>query len=177
MLATGVVQVHVFLQMEEDVGLARTAVAAIWSIASLSNIPARLAGGLLGDRLPKNLTLGVSIALMGASVFALATAKSFAAAVLFAVPYGIGWGISTPVMNSIQGEYFGRRSQGVIRGWLQLVGLPLAIAGPVVVGSMADHQGTYRWAFVTLSSVILAGSALAFFATRPKPAPDSDRAV
>ena len=168
MLATGVVQVHIFLQLEGDVGLARTAVAVIWSIASFSNIPARLLGGILGDRLPKNLILGSSIVLMGASVLALAVAKSFAAAVLFAVPYGIGWGISTPVMNAIQGEYFGRRSQGVIRGWVQVVGLPFAIAGPVLVGVMADSQGTYRWAFIAMSAVILAGAFLTFLAIRPR---------
>ncbi len=169
MLATGVVQVHIFLQLEQDVRLARAAVAGIWSIAAFSNIPARIAGGFLGDRVPKNLTLGLSIALMGASVIFLSTAKSFVGAVLFAIPYGIGWGISTPVLNSIQGEYFGRFSQGVIRGWLQLVGLPFAIAGPVVVGYIADRQGTYFWAFLLLGAVILLGSALAFFATRPKP--------
>jgi MFS family permease len=167
MLATGVVQVHVFLQLEEDVGLKRTAIALIWSIASISNIPARIVGGILGDRIPKNITLGVSIALMGAAVFALAVAKSFAWTMLFAIPYGIGWGVSTPVMNAIQGEYFGRKSQGVIRGWVQMVGLPLAMVAPVLVGYVADRQGTYRWAFIGLSLIILAGAALAFLATRP----------
>ncbi len=167
MLATGVVQVHVFLQLEEDVGLKRTAIALIWSIASISNIPARIVGGILGDKIPKNVTLGVSIALMGAAVFALAVAKSFAWTMLFAIPYGIGWGVSTPVMNAIQGEYFGRKSQGVIRGWVQMVGLPLAMVAPVLVGYVADRQGTYRWAFIGLSLIILAGAALAFLATRP----------
>ena len=168
LLATGVIQVHIFLQLENDVGLQRTAVALIWSIASFSNIPSRLIGGLMGDRLPKNLILGVSIALMGGSIVALAVAGSFAGALLFAIPYGIGWGISTPVMNSIQGEYFGRRSQGTIRGWLQLVGLPFSIAGPVVVGYVADRQGTYRWAFIGLALVILVGASLTFLATRPR---------
>ena len=36
-----------------------------------------------------------------------------------------------------------------------------------VVGIMADLQGTYRWAFVTLAIVILAGAIVAFLATRP----------
>jgi MFS family permease len=168
MLGIGVVQVHLFLQLGEDVGLERTAAAVIWSIASFSNIPSRLVGGILGDKLPKNLTLGMSIALMGGSVFALAVATSFRMALLFAVPYGIGWGISTPVMNSIQGEYFGRRSQGVIRGWLQMVGLPFSIAAPVLAGYMADRQGTYRWTFIVMSVIMLAGAAITLLATRPR---------
>jgi MFS family permease len=168
MLATGVIQVHIFLQLEQDGGLERIAVGLIWSIASIINIPARLIGGLIGDRFPKNVMLAISIVLMGASVFALAMASSFGTALLFAIPYGIGWGISTPVINAIQGEYFGRRAGGVIRGWLQLVGLPFAIAGPVVVGAMADSEGTYRWAFFILATLILIGAIIAFLATRPR---------
>jgi MFS family permease len=168
MLATGVVQVHIFLQLEQDVGLQRSAVALIWSIASFSNIPARLIGGILGDKLPKNITLGISIIFMGTAIFALAIATSFTTTLFFAIPYGIGWGISTPVINSIQGEYFGRKSGGIIRGWLQMVGIPFSIAGPVLVGYWADVQGTYKWAFITLSILILAGGGIAFLTTRPK---------
>ena len=141
MLATGVVQAHIFLQLEQDVGLQRTTVALVWSIASFCNVPSRLLGGFLGDRVPKRIALGVSITFMGVSILALSAASSFGTALLFAIPYGIGWGISTPVINAIQGEYFGRRSQGTIRGWMQLVGLPFSIAGPVLVGFVADSQG------------------------------------
>lgn len=168
MLATGVIQVHIFLQLEQDGGLERMVIGLIWSTASIINIPARLIGGLVGDRFPKNVTLAISIILMGVAVLALSIVTSFGTALLFAIPYGIGWGISTPVINAIQGEYFGRKSGGVIRGWLQLVGLPFAIAGPVVVGAMADHQGSYRWAFIILAGVILLGGAVAFLATKPK---------
>jgi MFS family permease len=168
MMATGVVQVHIFLQLEQDVGLQRTAVALVWSIASFSNIPARLLGGIIGDRVPKYITLGISIIFMGTAVLALAMATSFTTTLLFAIPYGIGWGISTPVINSIQGEYFGRKSGGIIRGWLQMVGLPFSIAGPVLVGYWADVQGTYKWAFIALALLILTGAAASFITTRPK---------
>jgi MFS family permease len=169
MLATGVVQVHIFLQLEQDVGLQRTAAALVWSIASFCNIPSRLAGGFLGDRVPRRIALGISIALMGGSIFALAVASSLSAALLFAIPYGIGWGISTPVINAMQGEYFGRRAQGTIRGWMQMVGLPFSIAGPVLVGYMADRQGTYQWALTGMAIAILLGAGVAFFTTRPRP--------
>ena len=104
---------------------------------------------------------------MGVSILALSAASSFGTALLFAIPYGIGWGISTPVINAIQGEYFGRRSQGTIRGWMQLVGLPFSIAGPVLVGFVADTQGTYHWALTGMAAVILLGAVGAFLTTRP----------
>jgi MFS family permease len=167
MLATGVIQVHIFLQLAQDVGLQRTSVATIWSVASFCSIPSRLLGGFLGDRVPRRIALGLSIAFMGGSIFALSAASSFGTALLFAVPYGIGWGISTPVINAMQGEYFGRRSQGVIRGWMQMVGLPFAIAGPVLVGYVADRQETYQWALAGMAMVILVGAGLAFLTARP----------
>ena len=67
----------------------------------------------------------------------------------------------------MQGEYFGRESQGVIRGWLQSLSLPFTIAAPVVAGYIADIQGNYRLTFIVMSFVMLAGSALIFLATRP----------
>jgi len=171
-LGTGAVQVHLFLHLGQNaggVGLQRAVVATVWSVASICNIPARLAGGFLGDRMPKNITLGIAGVFLAGSIFALAVTTSFATALLFAVPYGIGWGMSTPTMNSAQGEYFGRKSLGVIRGWLQLAALPFTIAAPVLVGFMADRQGTYRWAFIALSSFMIVGVGLVFLATRPKP--------
>jgi MFS family permease len=167
MLATGVIQVHIFLQLAQDAGMQRPVIATVWAIASLCNIPFRLIGGFLGDRIPRRVALGISIGLMGLSIVVLSTVSSFGMALLFAVPYGIGWGISTPVINAIQGEYFGRRSQGVIRGWIQMVGLPFSIAGPVLVGYVADLQGTYRWALLGMAAVILTGAGLAFLTTRP----------
>jgi len=168
-LGFGAVQVHLFLHLNEGVGLERTTAALVWTVASLSNIPSRLAGGFLGDRLPKNLMVGSSIVFMAVSVFVLGIATSVQMAFAYAVLYGIGWGIRTPVMNAMQAEYFGRKSQGVIRGWLSSISLPFTIAAPVVAGYIADVRGTYRTTFIIMSLVMLAGSGLIFLAIPPKP--------
>jgi MFS family permease len=168
------VQVHLFLHLE-NVGLPTAMVALVWSVASLSNIPSRLLGGFFGDRLPKNIMLGVSVILMAVAVYILAVTDSPALAFSYAVIFGIGWGIRTPIVNAIQGEYFGRKSQGIIRGWLQSLGLPIIIAAPVVAGYMWDIQGTYRHIFSIMAAIMLVGSVLIFFATRP--APPTDRGI
>ena len=173
-LGMGAVQVHLFLHLEQGVGLERTTAALVWTVASLSNIPSRLVAGFLGDRLPKNIMVGFAMSLMAASVFVLGIADTVQLAFAYAVLYGIGWGIRTPVMNAMQGEYFGRGSQGVIRGWLQSLSLPFTIAAPVVAGYLADVQGTYRLTFIVMSFVMLAGSALMFLATRPTPPRDQE---
>jgi sugar phosphate permease len=168
-LGMGAAQVHLFLHLEQGVGLTATTSALVWTVASLSNIPSRLLGGFFGDRLPKNFLLGVSTLLMAMSMFFLGIATSVQIAFIYAVLYGIGWGIRTPVMNSIQGEYFGRKSLGIIYGMLQSISLPFSIAAPVVAGYLADVQGSYRMIFVEMSFIMLGGAAIITLATRPKP--------
>ena len=90
-------------------------------------------------------------------------------AIVFAVMYGISWGVRTPVDIAIQGEYFGRKSLGVISGWIQLLSIPLTASAPVIAGYMADVQGNYRLAFMVTCLVTLAGATLIFLATPPKP--------
>ncbi len=168
-MGSGAVQVHLFLHLEQGVGLERTTAALVWTVASLTNIPLRLVGGFFGDRLPKNIIVGFSAVFMAASVFILSIATSLQMAFTYAVLYGIGWGMRAPIMNALQGEYFGVRSQGVIRGWLSSVSLPLTIAAPILAGHIADVQGSYRFIFMALSFVILAGAALIFMVTPPPP--------
>lgn len=168
-MGMGALQTHVFLQLEEGVSLAPPTAALVWTVASMSNIPSRFVGGFFGDRLPKNIMLGSAMAVMALSVLLLGLATSLSLALGFAVFYGLGWGTRGVLMNSIQGDYFGRKSQGIIRGWLQLIGLPLTIVAPVLVGYMADVQGTYRWAFIIMSFTILVGAIITFLATPPKP--------
>ena len=106
---------------------------------------------------------------MSAAVYLLAITTSVQMAFSYAVLFGIGWGMRTPIVNAIQGEYFGRKSQGIIRGWLQSLSLPITIIAPVAAGVFADLQGTYRPTFIVMSLIMLAGSVLVFLAPPPKP--------
>jgi MFS family permease len=166
-LGMGAAQVHLFLHLEQGLGLERSTAAFVWMVASISNVPSRLVGGVLGDRLPKNFIIGFATFSMAVSVFILGIADRVSLAFTYAIFYGIGWGIRTPVMNSLQGEYFGRQSQGVIRGWLQSIGIPFSILAPVIAGYVADIQGNYRMTFVVISFVMLIGALFMLLARRP----------
>jgi sugar phosphate permease len=168
---------HFFLHMEEDVGVTAEKAALVWTVASLSNIPFRLLGGYLGDRLPKNLLLGFATLSMAGAVLVLSLTSSMHWAFVFSALWGIGWGIRTPVMNAIQGEYFGRKSMGIIFGWLQSLSLPFAISAPIVVGHLADVQGNYRISFIGIAIIMTVGAAVISLATKPKPHPQVDTGI
>ncbi|MSQ24628.1 MAG: MFS transporter [Chloroflexi bacterium] len=168
-LGAGAVSVHLFLHLEQGVGLERTTAAFVYTVASITNIPARLVGGYFGDRLPKNVVYGGALAMVALSQFVLGLATSLPMALMYAVLYGIGWGMRTPVRNALQGEFFGRRSQGVIRGWMDSVATPVTIAAPVISGLMADLTGDYRLIFTVMSFVAMAGAICIFTAKAPPP--------
>ena len=163
------VQTHIFLHLEEGVELAPAAGALVWSIAAISNIPSRLASGFIGDRQPKRLVLGIGTAVMGSSLIILSFANSMFMSVMFAIVYGVGWGARTPVFNAIQGDYYGNKSQGLIRGWIAIISLPFAIVAPVLTGYLDDIYGNYHMAFLIASAIGILGGILAFFAVAPKP--------
>ena len=169
-LGMGAGQTHLYLHLEQGAaGLTHTMAGYVWGAASLANIPARLVGGFLGDRLPKNVLLGIATLLMAVSTYILAIASSVEMAFAYAILYGLGWGMRTPIMNALQADYFGRKSLGKIVGWLQSLSLPITISAPILIGYMADVQGTYRWAFTITALVSIPGAALIFLATRPRP--------
>lgn len=160
--------IHVFLHLEKGVGLAALTAAFVWSIVGVVSFPSRLIGGIVGDRVPKNIIVGATQAMMGLSMFVLAIATSLPMAIAFAVIFGIGWGARNPVFNAIEGDYFGYKHQGVIRGWLSLSSMPFSVSGPIIAGYLADVSGTYRPAFIVMSFVALVGAAVLFLTSPPK---------
>jgi MFS family permease len=175
--AMSAMMVHLFLHLEDDVGLSRAAAALMWTVASTINIPSRLAIGFLGDRFPKHLLLGGCVAVMGLSMLILGLATSLPAALVFAVLYGSAWGGRTPLVNALHGEYWGLTSLGKISGTLQSLAVPLSIAGPVMAGLFADWQGDYRLVFVWMSVASLVGAALILLARPPQPPVDTEEAL
>jgi OFA family oxalate/formate antiporter-like MFS transporter len=168
-LGISAVQVHLFLHLEQGIGLSRSMAGLVWTVASISNIPSRLIGGFFGDRFPKRVMLGSASLFMAVSILVLGIATSTQMAFVYAVLFGIGWGIQTPTMNAIQAEYFGRKSLGIIIGWLQSLSIPFSIAAPIVTGHIADlHQGNYRIAFIVISLIMFFGAGLLFLAIHPK---------
>lgn len=168
-LGMGAAQTFVFLHLQTNNGMSAVMVGAVVSVTSFANIPSRLLGGYFGDRLQKHIVIGVATLAMGAGIYLLSIAHSAPMAFAYAILYGIGWGLRTPAMNAIQGEYFGRKSQGVIRGWLQMVSMPFMIVAPTLTGYLADIQGTYQWAFTGVAALTVIAAVLVFMSPRPKP--------
>ena len=162
--------VHLFLHLEQGVGMSRASAALALTILNTVNIGGRLMGGWLGDHYRKHTTLALGSLGTGVAMIMLALATSPAPVFAFAVIFGLCWGVRVPLVNSVAGDYFGRASYGKILGALQLISSPLGIIGPAATGYITDVQGDYRMVLTALG-VLAMLSGLMFFLVRPPAIP------
>lgn len=152
----------------KDLGFSVQTTAWIVSLYTAVSIVFQLLGGIIGDRVPKNLALFVFTSLQAVAVVMLVVSGQLGMIVLFAVLFGIGFGGRTPLTTAIRGEYFGRASFGKILGISTLpMNALLLIAGPLA-GFMRDWLGDYNLAFLTLAGLNGVGALLFLIARRPR---------
>ena len=152
----------------KDLGYGVQTTASIVTIYTAVSIVFQLAGGYIGDRVPKNAALFVFTGLQAVAVVILVLSSQIAMIFLFAILFGVGFGGRTPLTTAIRGEYFGRASFGKILGisTLPMNGM-LLVAGPLA-GFMRDHFGNYDLAFLTLAGLNGIGAVLFLIARKPR---------
>jgi sugar phosphate permease len=139
-------------------------VVAVYTAVSMV---AQIAGGYLGDRLPKRMILFGFTSIQAGAVVLLTFSSSLFMLYLFAVLFGIGFGGRNPLTTAIRGEYFGRASFGKILGLSTVpMNVLLLVAAPLA-GYLYDVQGTYTMAFIILAALNFLGGVLFLMARRP----------
>ena len=152
----------------KDLGYGVQTTAWIVTVYTAVSIVFQLAGGYIGDRVPKNVALFAFTGLQAVAVVVLVLAPNLGMIYLFAVLFGIGFGGRTPLTTAIRGDYFGRASFGKILGISTLpMNAMLLIAGPMA-GLMRDELGDYDLAFLTLAGLNGIGAVLFLIARRPQ---------
>ena len=151
----------------KDLGYGVQTTAWVVTVYTAVSIVFQLAGGYMGDRVPKNVALFAFTGLQAVAVVILVIAPSLEIIFVFAVLFGAGFGGRTPLTTAIRGDYFGRSSFGKILGISTLpMNAMLLIAGPMA-GFMRDQLGDYDLAFLSLAGLNGIGALLFLIARRP----------
>lgn len=151
--------VHLVKHME-NVGVDAADARFVPSLMSVGALLGRLATGWLHERFPQPLVAAGVFALSGLGWVGIAHAQDLGAFLLLALPSGFaggGFGVSGPVLQS---SCFGPRVLGRVMGLHGLMGLPLLLPAPMLVGRAADAAGSYAPVFVQLG-VAMGVAALA----------------
>ena len=164
------VAIHIVPAMTDQgisLQMAGNIMAVITSIAAIS----QLIGGPIGDRYPKRPLIIFFNILQGFSMFLAASARTTRAALIFAVPFGIGQGVRVPLLVAIRGDYFGRKHFATIFGVSQLPMNLLMLGAPVLAGYLFDSTGSYTIPFIGLGILNLLGGAFMLLVHKPKQRP------
>ncbi len=165
-LAVAAISAHIVLHLR-DTGLSLATAATIVPVFGGVAFAAQIGGGLLGDRIDKRVGSAAAIMIQAGAMAVLAFVNSYPIALLFALLYGVGFGVRTPMMHALRGEYFGPRFFATILG---LEAVPMSIGmmiSPVVVGWAFDVQGSYTVAFIGLAAASVVAAVLMLFAKPP----------
>jgi MFS family permease len=154
-----------------DMGVTPVKAAAMMAVWLTAAIPARLAAGLLIDRLKTShlrFVLGASylIQALGVAIFLLT--KNISMIYVWFVLYGIGSGTSLSAMICLIPRYFGRKSFGGIDGMRWLLNGPMVLIAPIYVGWVYDTTGNYTNVFILFTILLAVTGTITCFILPPK---------
>jgi len=156
-MGMNIITVHV-VAFIVDVGYSRMFGASIFALAGALGLVSAV-GGFISDRIGREwtYTLGCSAMLLGIVVLMLVRDTSFPWMLyLFAVLYGVGVGVETPMSMAAQADIFGGKQLGTIMGFTNLgFGLGGAL-GPWLAGYIFDVTSSYSLAlYITILLLII----------------------
>ena len=152
-----------------DIGLSLSMAGVVVATYTIVALPFQFLSGYLGDKLPKPPLIFLFLTLQAVALLVIAQTNTIAGAFLFAVLFGIAFGGRMPLLFSIRGEYFGRKSFATIMGMSQLPSNLLMIGAPLFAGIMFDATGSYFVPFTFFAGFTFVGAFLILFAKKPIP--------
>jgi MFS family permease len=169
LMVVSVVSVHLIAYLQQELELSPAMSAQVVTAMTIASIGGRFLPGLLVGKVEPRYIAAVCTAGHGVAVLLLVTADGMGQALAFAVIQGASWGARGVLVNSIRGDYFGRRAFATITGYNNLITSFWQIIGPIVGGLAADITGSYGPAFYGLAIGSFIGAALYMVASRPTP--------
>lgn len=145
-----------------DRGLTASRAALVLSFAGGAALLGKLGTGPLLDRYRAGRVASVLLGLTAVGFMVVVRAHTFGLAIASALLVGIGMGAESDVIPYLLTRYFGLERFGVLYGYTWFVYAIAGASGPVVMGAVYDHGGSYypvlavSLVLVILASVIFA---------------------
>ncbi|HSC70537.1 MAG TPA: MFS transporter, partial [Candidatus Methylomirabilis sp.] len=171
--STGLIGVHL-IPHAVDHGFPLMTASAAMGLMGAMNIVGTLASGYICDRYGKRIPLALYYFLRGLSLFFLLMVGSVAQLNLFAVVFGLNYISTVPPTATLTADLFGKRSVGMLYGWIFFSHQIGAALASYIGGLAYDLTGTYDWAFISagILGILAAGLVLAIREpSRPAPRP------
>ncbi|MBW4436432.1 MAG: MFS transporter [Pleurocapsa minor GSE-CHR-MK-17-07R] len=144
----GLIGTHLLTHTVEH-GFVEVESAAALSLMGLMNIFGTLASGYFSDKIDNRKLLAMYYGFRALSLFALPFIIDMQGLFIFAVIYGLDWVATVPPTVNLTAKRFGRRSLGMIYGWIfcsHMIGAGIAAQAG---GFFRDLLGDYHLIFIS----------------------------
>ena len=149
-----------------DQGISEAAAAGILTAWSLISAVGSLGAGFIAERLHVRFVMAIAFIVATGGVVALIITDDLPTALVFAFIHGLSFGALPMLMQLVWADYYGRRHQGAIRGFVTPFQVIVQAGGPIAGTLVYDVMDTYIPAFA-LFGVIYVASAIAMLLAKP----------
>lgn len=160
-----------------DIGITPARAAILMSGYALGSAFGRLPFGWLADRIDKRLVVWIMFGWFALSWTQLMGQPSFGALLAAVIAAGFAVGGTLPLWGALAGAAFGRATIGSAMGLMNLLMLPVSIAGAPIAAYIFDRTGSYQLAFTIFVGCFALGALAIAFLRLPTVEPGAERAA
>ena len=152
-----------------DLGIDALAAAGILGLMATISLGGRFLTATLGGRFTERqyILLGYAMRTVGLIIFIYA--RTIPTIMLFALIYGVGYGITIPAQTSLRANYFGRKAYATITGYTTFFTAITNVAYPTFAAWIYDTTGSYIQAFWIVTTLQALAIVFMFLAVKPDP--------
>jgi len=151
-----------------DSDFSLTTAASIVTFLYVLQTVAKPMWGLIVERLHVRYCIGICYLGGGIGTLLLLNVSSLPTVVAFALVYGLTRGAQSLLTSLAWADYFGRASQGGIRGISAPFRIVSGAGGPMLAGLLYDAYGSYTVAFITFAVLFWIGGIAMVLARPPQ---------
>ncbi len=167
-LAGGAINLHQIPHLE-DRGLSPDTAALVITVVAVFGGAGVLLEGYVDSKVGARWTMVVGLLGSAVGMVFLISVHGLGMALIFAVVYGLAFGIMVASNQVVFADYFGREAIGAIRGAAAPIQLGLNAVGPVLAGAAYDLTGGYSAAFIPFMVAYIVAAAALVIAKKPPP--------
>ena len=149
-----------------DQGISEAEAAGILTTWSLIGAVGSLGAGFIAERLHVRFVMAIAFAVATGGVVALIFTDDLPTALVFAFIHGLSFGALPMLMQLVWADYYGRRHQGAIRGFVTPFQVIVQAGGPIAGTLVFDLMDTYIPAFALFGAIYVV-CAIAMLLAKP----------
>ncbi len=165
--AGGAVNLHQIPHLV-DRGLSPESAALVISLLAVFAGAGSLLESVLDETIGARWTLVIGFIGSAAGMVILMNVHGVTTAIVYAVGYGLAFGLMVTSSQVVFADYFGRGALGAIRGTAAPIQMTLNAFGPLLAGAAFDLTGSYLAAFIPFTVAYLLGAGALVIARKPE---------